>query len=256
MAEPEQVEVYAKRSYVRGERPTWEWDIKGVGFRATDTWIVPYENLLTFTRIAGGTVEMIGGTLARVVPLKNKDFPFALAVRMSGIDDGWDIARNDRDVCRVRIEYEVPKFGLTGSDAYLSFATSSGTRQMTLEAGAVTAGSGSFGLPRVDSVPTTIYRVTSHNLATLGADSWSAYKGYINDATWRGFAPYTVMFVDVSSSESRTLDGRAQYTLDFVFEHCRIPWNQEYNSAGTLTSTAWNGGSKPPSTSFSGLFGW
>jgi hypothetical protein len=256
MAEPEQVEVYAKRSYVKGERPRWSWDRNTGGFTCEDTWLVPWENLVTFVQIAGGTVENVGGTLLRVVPLKNKDWPGALLTRMSGQDDGWDIARNDRDYCRVRCEYEVPKYGLGGDDAYLTFSIGGGQRQMTLEPGAITAGTGSFGLPRVEPVDTTVYRVTSHNLAALSADTYSPYKGYINDADWRGFPQYTVKFADVTSNESRAPNNTPQYTLEFVFEHCRIPWNQEYNSAGTLTTTTWNGGLKPPSTGFSSLFGW
>jgi hypothetical protein len=254
MAYPDELPSSAKRLYVPGKRPGFRYSEDG--FECWDTYSFDYADFKPALTIIGGTVESIGGVLDRIVPLRNADFLNAIAYDAQVDEEGWNTSANTPAKVFIKVMYRLPRWATNGSEAFLSFATSGGVRTLQAPVGAATAGSGAFAHAIGNQVPTTVYTVTSHNLATLSASTYSPYKGYVNSDTWRGFDPNTVMFRDVSSSQSQAVNGQSTFDLSFVFEHCRIAWTQEYNSAGTLTTFTVGGSAQPPSTSFISLFGW
>ena len=233
------------RSYVRGERPGWHYRREDGTFECWDTWLIPHAVLVRALELINGKVEVIGGTAARIVPLTNTDFSNAICYDAQGDADGWNRSTSTQYLHRAKLLYHIPPYPLTGSDAYMRKNTAPGVRAMQLPP-ALT------NLPAwtTDNIPTTIYQFELVNLASIDVPSLTAYGGYRNTDTWRGFGPGTVKFIPPTSFEQRTVAGGRQYSATYGFEVCRVPWDQEYNEAGTLVSINY-----PPGTSFSTLFG-
>lgn len=246
MALPADIEALGcTRSYVPGERPGWHYRIRDGEFECWDTWNVPHSVLRTFLDIVAGTVEIIGDTAARRVPLRNADFENALAYDVQGDNEGWNRTTNARAINKCKVMYDIPAFPTSGDDAFIRKSTTSGTRAMQLPP-ALT------GLTywTTDNIPTLLWNFELVNLAEIDVDTWAQFQGYRNTTTWRGKGPGTVKFIPPTSFEQRTVLGNRQYQAQFGFEICRIPWDQEYNEAGTLVSMGF-----PPHMDFQATLG-
>jgi hypothetical protein len=229
-----------KRSAVDGERPGWRWT-EGV-FECWDTWLVPRELRTEFLRIVGGTVENIGGILKRVVPLRNKDFDYAIAEEVNGSVDrgGWDRARNDFDYERVRIVYRTPKYG----DTFTSIGFAPDERRVNKP---VTSASGLADEPSNGLV----YNLTFHKLASVPLDTWSAVSGKINNATWRTFPTGTVLFTGPAGEQEAKMTGEITYpSVTLVYRVNRLRWDYDYDATG-----AWVSVGVPPTADFTAAFG-
>lgn len=246
MAEPSDIiALGCTRSYARGERPGWHYRVEDGEFECYDTWNVPRAVLTSFLDLVAGTVEVIGGTSARRIPLKNTDFVGALAVDVSGDDEGWDRTANTPSICKAKINYRVPAYPIDGDDAYIRKSTASGTRAMQLPSSAI---NGPYPIPY--PVPTIIWQFELVNLAEAPVEDWAAYGGYINSVPWRNQPAGCVKFIPPASFEQRTVAGGRQYQATFGFDICRIPWDNEYGLAGTLYNTTF-----PPSIDFESVLG-
>jgi hypothetical protein len=237
MAYVTELPATAKRSAVRGERPRADWD-EDV-FQASDTWLVPREDLAAFLRVAGGTVESIGGVLTRIVPLRFKEFPFAIADKISWQADGWDRTRNDFDIERVSIQYSTPKYG----DDFTSVDWSPDVRAVNKP---VTSYS---GIAPEDAAGLR-YNLTMHKLASVPLETWRAASGKINNAAWRGFATGTVKFDGPSGQQRTTLGGETTYQATLVFRVNRLRWDYDFDATG-----AWVSVGSPPTEDFTAVFG-
>lgn len=239
MATIEDLPVTAKRSTKDGERleARWTEDV----FECSDTWIVPREDVPAFLRAAGGTIESIGGVLSRVVPLRNEDFPFAIAtdISFSYNQGGWDQVANDYDVARIRVRYQSPRY----DEEYLSINTSPDTRILYKPA------SVNSGLAQ-EVVHGLQYSITQHKMATASHATYAAYGGYINNASWRGFPTGCVLYVPPTSSQTFTVGGENSYSITHGFRVSRIRWDYEYDPSGTLVSQG-----VPPTADFTTVFG-
>lgn len=226
------------------------------GFEASDQWYVDFADLTRFMQVVGGTVESVGGVLNIVVPLRFKDYEFAIATSCEPEYVGYNSTTNTWKGAKVNVSYETPTYGVTGADAFLTESTNPSNRVLPLWTSAAAMASGAVGGDLHYEIGGFTYSVALHKRASLPLATWQSYGGYVNDATWRTYPAETVKFVGPSSQSTSSFNGIRTYEVTLLFEVSRINWNYEFNSAGTLAYAYYGGSNKRhPTASFSSIFG-
>lgn len=204
-------------------------------------------------RVIGGTVENVGGVLLRVVPLRFSEYDFAIAYDCDWSFNAWNHDEGTYGKAFIRVRYRLPKYALEGSDAYLSFRTTSGSRPVPIIPTGTVGPAYAVGN---ENVPTTVYSVMSHNNFQLSPETWRQYAGYTNQAAWRGFPARSLMFYPPESHQTNQVAGTYSYDVDFRFEACRVLWTQCWDTGGNLVDLEFvGGGLRVPEVDYASVFG-
>ncbi len=219
-------------------------------------WYVDFADLATFLRVVGGTAESIGGVLTRIVPLRFKDYDWAIAYDSNVEYVGYNSTTNTWKGAMATISYRIPDYGVSGTDAFLTISTTPQNRLMPLWSSGAAMASGAVGGELHYEVPGFTYNVAMHRLADVPFSTWQSYAGYSNNATWRTFPAETVKFMGPTVQRTSAFNGVTTYEVTLAFEVSRVNWNYEFNAAGTLAYAYYGASTKRhPTADFTSVFG-
>lgn len=215
---------------------------------ASDTWIVPIENVQAFITVVSGTQEEVGGETVRTIPLQFKENDNAYAVEVDGDYQGLPVGRPewmgelayggayDYGWVEFRVTYETPSFSFDfePGEAYLSYSSRPSGRTVGADpsAGKFADNTRTSHSPGI-LLPGWTFEVTQHNLAQTNEAKYVNYIGKVNSSTFRGVPRGQMMYSGPAYSSSYTAGGLPKISVTHSFEVSSEDWNYEVKLDGT-----------------------
>lgn len=217
------------------------------GYSGRMSWYVPWADLYTFMDVVAGSTEYVSvGVFVQYIPLR---FPvpnqIILAESAEAQYIGWDKTGTNPITgeatgwyygAKVTVSFATPQRPVSGTDAMLTVSRSPAPAPITYPAGTVSVGSGVNPEPITRNVQGWTITYGLQNVGGYSDTTFAPYAGYLNANTWRGYPAKTLMFNGVSSTQSSRFDGANTVDLQLPLQYREVPWDQEPDSSGGLSS--------------------
>lgn len=224
--------------------------------RASITWSVPTADTTAFLNVVAGSAEYIGGGVLRVIPLQHPEYPWMLADSFRAERQLWDGTAAFYGYTFVTVNFRSPTWDLDGAAAFLTIRQDEGGRWMQCKSAIALFADGATH-PSYDPgiwVPGTNISITMHQLPYLPNSLVQGYMKCVNQNTFWGFDPQTVLWQAPSLVRSTSIAGITTYEATMKFQQSSIPWNQEFKDDGTLDDIYINGALRYPIIDFDTFF--
>ena len=249
----------ARRLDRQGERPRIEQDPEG-GYSASDAWFVSFAQYPTAMDVINGSVEtvLVNSVLGyKYVPLRFKEHPFIIAHHATAEFLPIDPATGVPAGVIIRVDYRTPEYRVVGSDAWLDVRVRDATYPVRMPAGAVTIGGNRNPEPIPWEVGGQQFTIAIRGLQGFDSSAWTTTStaGVLNNAAWRGYPAYTVLFKNAEVSPRTIFGGVTAWDVSFPYQFRAIDWRKDLDSGGSLGDVQYGGTDRYVAVDFTSLFG-
>jgi hypothetical protein len=202
-----------------------------------------------------------GASITRKVPLRHPRWNDMLADG-SDIEEYWSPEAATTPYftgpqAKVTVRFVRPPFPIDGATPYMQVSTQPGQRELRIPAGVGALASGSGSGTYFQPIPFTSYQLSVFKAPDVDEAqelAWVNAGGYVNSTTFRGQAAGTVLMHAPRFEYKTEFDGTQTCNYTLNFDVCRVPWNKEYNTSGSLQDMTVGGTARHPTMDLNTLF--
>lgn len=226
-------------------------------FSAVCTWQVDQEDVTDFFNVVFGSVEVVGGplgTMARIVPLKHPEYPFALATGWSSSYVGWNASLAYWARRNISVRFKTPDYATSGATAFLTRGGDPQTRAFPGVASGFLLNGAAPQFDPGEDIDGEEIRISTTQIPTYDPSVYNAVRNCCNDDVFFGYPARTIKYNGPSYQERRSIAGIESWDMAHSFSYSKVPWNDYYLNGTLYELTRTGGGLKYPEVNLYSVF--